>query len=134
MVCILATFAYGQYLGAGRVVFLYGQWRPERFRLHYIAQVWVGLPAFPALLHRFRHPDPAANRLGPQWWYMPPSGLEDYNELHKVLHRYFELGSMFTVIAGLLNVLAIYDAFGGPAYVPEKSKEESESDEKQKAA
>ena len=33
---------------------------------------------------------------------------------HHDLHFYFELGTIFTVIAGLLNVLAIYDAHSGP--------------------
>jgi hypothetical protein len=34
------------------------------------------------------------------------------------------LGTVFTMIAGLLNVLAIYDAWGGPAYAIEKKDEE----------
>ena len=27
---------------------------------------------------------------------------------------FFELGTVYTLIAGLLNILAIYDAWGGP--------------------
>jgi len=34
------------------------------------------------------------------------------------LNRYFELGTVYTMIAGLLNVLAIYDALGGPLVIP----------------
>jgi hypothetical protein len=30
----------------------------------------------------------------------------------------FELGTVFTVIAGLLNILAICDAYGGPLVIP----------------
>jgi hypothetical protein len=30
------------------------------------------------------------------------------------LNRRFDLGTVYTVIAGLLNILAIYDAFAGP--------------------
>jgi hypothetical protein len=48
MVCILATFFYGMHLGQGRVVFIYGDWKPERFRWPFLCQVWVGLPALPA--------------------------------------------------------------------------------------
>ena len=33
---------------------------------------------------------------------------------HLNLHSYFDLGTLFTMIAGLLNVLAIYDAYAGP--------------------
>jgi hypothetical protein len=40
------------------------------------------------------------------------------------LHRFFELGTVYTMIAGLLNVLAIYDAWGGPFWAePRKRKE-----------
>jgi len=41
------------------------------------------------------------------------TGLEN---AHGTLGKYFELGMMYTMIAGLLNVLAIWDAFEGPAY------------------
>jgi hypothetical protein len=30
----------------------------------------------------------------------------------------FELGSLFTAVAGLLNLLAIFDAFAGPMPLP----------------
>jgi hypothetical protein len=33
------------------------------------------------------------------------------------LGDYFEIGTVFTVIAGLLNILAIYDAYGGPLLI-----------------
>ncbi len=32
----------------------------------------------------------------------------------KKLNRQLDLGTVYTMIAGLLNVLAIYDAYGGP--------------------
>jgi hypothetical protein len=32
------------------------------------------------------------------------------------LSKLVEVGTIYTTIAGLLNVLAIYDAFEGPAY------------------
>lgn len=37
--------------------------------------------------------------------------LAKWNEDH---HAFFDLGTLFTVIAGLLNVLVIYDAYAGP--------------------
>jgi hypothetical protein len=39
------------------------------------------------------------------------------NGLHFRLGKLVEIGSMYTAVAGLLNVLAIYDAYEGPAYV-----------------
>jgi hypothetical protein len=79
-----------------------------------------------------------------QPWYMPPK-LEkvrqngeiseqstELNQLNYDLNRRFELGTVFTLIAGLLNVLVIYDAWSGPAYGATRKKEE-EKDEGPKA-
>jgi hypothetical protein len=46
------------------------------------------------------------------------------------LDERFELGTVFTVIAGLLNLLVIYDAYGGPLIIPppdDKSKSNNKS-------
>lgn len=135
MACILGTFFYGFFLGDGRVV--YAAWRPEPFRWPYVCQVAVGLPALPALVEAKRasadrqaffqnRKDPQRGPLfGKRRWYHPPNAAE-LNDLLKDLHRYFELGTVYTMIAGLLNVLAIYDAWGGPAYA-EKKKEDDPS-------
>jgi hypothetical protein len=40
---------------------------------------------------------------------------DELDLINKQLHRFFELGTVYTMIAGLLNILAIYDAWGGPA-------------------
>jgi hypothetical protein len=48
---------------------------------------------------------------------------------HHDLSSYFDLGTLFTVIAGLLNVLAIYDAYAGPVIV----SEDDETDEQASA-
>jgi hypothetical protein len=63
----------------------------------------------------------------PLWdWYEVPlqetrvnDAFGDQSELdraHFELGSRFELGVVFTMIAGLLNILAIYDALEGPAY------------------
>ncbi len=60
---------------------------------------------------------------------LPPPRSTDGGELgqwNKNLNRYFELGTVYTMIAGLLNILAIYDALAGPA----ESGEVVEEDEK----
>ena len=41
---------------------------------------------------------------------------DELSRLHRELHHYFELGTLYTVIAGLLNLLVIYDAVAGPAF------------------
>jgi MFS family permease len=46
----------------------------------------------------------------------------------------FEIGTLYTIVAGLLNVLAIYDAYAGPVLPSEeeKKKREGESSEEDK--
>ncbi|MDA0834609.1 MAG: hypothetical protein O3A29_15145 [Planctomycetota bacterium] len=45
-----------------------------------------------------------------------PLGKEDLEDLNGRLGKYYELALVYTWIAGLLNILAIWDAFEGPAY------------------
>ncbi len=50
----------------------------------------------------------------------------DLDRAHKELGGRFELGVVYTMIAGLLNILAIYDAYEGPAYETEEEEEETD--------
>ncbi len=122
MTCILATFFYGLFLGEGRVV--YASWRPGDKRLAYICQVGVGLPALPALVEAYR----ASHGKPPLLNIMVPPNDEQLAEYHKQLGRYFELGTVYTMIAGLLNVLAAYDAWGGPLRMEPHEKKSRDGD------
>lgn len=120
MVCILGTFFYGLYLGGSHVV--YAAWQPpELRRWHYISQIGVGLPALPALVQAQRM------RTGrqPLWggFMAPPRDIKDLEEWNYQLNSYYDLGTAYTMIAGLLNILVIYDAYAGPIIVlPRKKK------------
>lgn len=124
MVCILSTFFYGLFLSDGRAV--YASWTDWDRRLPYLCQIGVGLPAMPALVQTY------LVRSGKAPWaggiMAPPATMLQLNEWYRQLHRYFELGTVYTMIAGLLNVLAIYDAWGGPVQlaVRETKKREDE--------
>jgi hypothetical protein len=133
-VCIVGTFVYGLYLGDGRVV--YASWKPQDRRLHYLAQIGVGLPAMPALVqaYRVKHGKAPLPMFGVARFMAPPDVANgapnvptELDDLHKRLHRYFELGSVYTVVAGLLNVLAIYDAWAGPVRPPPAKKDDEET-------
>lgn len=52
------------------------------------------------------------------WWnaYAVPPDPATLQDLHRRLGKYYDLALAFTMIAGLLNVLAIWDALEGPAY------------------
>jgi hypothetical protein len=119
-VCILGTFFYGLYLGEGRVV--YASMRPEDRRWPYFCQVGAGLPALPAVVQTVR----VRRGQAPLWGGLmappqvgPRHQTDDLDRLHYDLHRYFELGTVYTMIAGLLNILAVFDAWGGPAWSEE---------------
>ncbi|HWB08720.1 MAG TPA: DUF6677 family protein [Pirellulales bacterium] len=135
-VCILGTFFYGLYLGEGRVV--YASMRDNDRRLPYLCQVGVGLPALPALIQAKRKVPfqvpifKDKDFMAPPKEVLPPGSMrtDDLDRLHKRLHRYWELGTVYTMIAGLLNILAIYDAWGGPAFsTPAKKDEDDKPDD-----
>jgi hypothetical protein len=146
-VCIMGIFCYGVYLGGSKDLgwgrSAYFSWRPGDKRLPYLCQIGAGLPAMPALVQAARMKSDKQ-----VWWggFMAPPRMSqrerlsepdpkdpnadqpNHHELHKALHRYLELGMAYTMIAGLLNVLAIYDAWGGPVFseMPKRKEEEEE--------
>ena len=141
-VCILTTWILGFALGGGHVV--YASRPTGDFRWHYFLQAGVGAAALPALIqgNRMNENDRLPNRrtiesYGPLWggFMAPPSRpvLEDQaDDVSAWYARHgagYEMGTWYTVIAGLLNILVIYDAYGGPLAVPisgrKKRKEES---------
>lgn len=114
--CILGLYFVGLALGEGKIVF----WRwtspfrdPENFRASYLCQFFVGLPALPGLIQgTLRH-------LGMEpilWGVLDAPPQNAINALHPKLGKLVEVGWVYTVVAGLLNILAIYDAYEGPAY------------------
>jgi hypothetical protein len=58
--------------------------------------------------------------------YVVPDGTDQNGHWHFIYGAYFDLGTVFTVIAGLLNVLAIWDAWGGPMVMHPKPKDEKD--------
>ena len=120
LVCILGTFLYGWEVGGRKVV--YAAWNPPTVRRYaYFCQMWVGGAAMPALAQA------AVTRNGgdPMWnnFMAPPERFLDKQDprndrtlagWHRELNSDFEIGTVYTMIAGLLNLLAIFDAAAGP--------------------
>src|SRR5947209_7462575 len=124
--CILSLYFLGFALGEGKIV--YWRWvnplnNPEKFCLHYVGQFFVGLPALPALIQgTLRYLD-----LGPIFWsFMAEPAQNAINGLHPRLSKLVEIGTIYTTVAGLLNVLAIYDAYEGPAYADQDEQAPAE--------
>ena len=139
-VCIMGTFVYGLYLGSGPEVgwgrVVYWAWQPSDKRLYYFCQVGVGLPAMPAIVQSIR----ARHGREPFGQFMAPPRIENdpnaapggitLSELNRQLGRYFELGTIYTAIAGLLNLLAVFDAWAGP-FVPHPEQEKVDKEGRQ---
>lgn len=150
-VCIMGTFLYGLYLGSGKEVgwgrVVYASWeKGGDKRLPYLCQLGMGLPAMPALVQASRAGNGNPPLLG--GFMAPPkpdpngparpqkktalAGQPTLDDLHRKLDHYFELGTTYTMIAGLLNILAIFDAWAGPVFVEaEKGKEKGKDEEEE---
>jgi hypothetical protein len=137
MVCILGTFFFGLVLGEGKTVYA-AQFRDQReaypgiqgmlSRWPIALQMGVGLPASPAVAQWLRG--------GPTMfggWMDSPENRDELNQWNKKLGTRYDLALLYTVIAGLLNWLAIYDAAAGPAFsepAEDKSKDGKSKDDK----
>jgi hypothetical protein len=116
MVCILGTYIFGFTIGGGHVV--YASWIKNDRRWQYGCQVGVGLPALPAIIQNRLERNPDAKPLG-NGIMAPPSGIDakrmDQLALWYAQHgTLFELGTLYTMVAGLLNIVVILDAYAGP--------------------
>jgi hypothetical protein len=161
-VCVLTLFYYGMYLGKWSNVYLpdlaeeNNPWNLPRTlanlynRPQFIAQFWVGIAAWPAVVQYATYdrdsetgplfgsyqripyesrsslkpgePDDPLSRRQARRNVKQSEALADWNgktlnELQNEGDKTWDLGWVLTVIAGALNVMVIYDALAGPAYV-----------------
>lgn len=61
-------------------------------------------------------------------WFEAPLSEDEEQDLHRELGKLHELALVFTWIAGLLNLLAIWDALEGPAYGYGLADDDNEQD------
>jgi hypothetical protein len=140
LVCLYGMFFTGMRLGDWKNVYIpdTGAGRGARFqfaydlwtRPQYAGQFWIGIAAWPAIWQYKGLPTPSAEK-SVFWHYFqhaPPERPEDkgykpyehwegksLTELQRDGDKTWDLGWVYTVIAGVLNLLVIYDAFAGPA-------------------
>ena len=115
---ILSLFLIGLAMGDWKIV--YWRWvnpmaNTEAFCFNYLGQFWAGLIALPALIQgtlQWQGHDPSF-----LWGYMAEPEPKAINGLYPTLGKFVEIGTPYTTVAGLLNILAMYDAFEGPAHV-----------------
>ncbi len=140
MVCILSTWMLGFALGGGHVV--YASWQPGDKRWHYLLQAGVGAAALPALVQSNRMQKFTDQRGATSPGYQPLWGgfmapphrpvIEDRTDevsaWFAIHGAGYEMGTWYTMIAGLLNILVIYDAYAGPLAVPISGKRKDPED------
>jgi hypothetical protein len=131
LVSLYGLFFCGMHLGSWKNVYLpdgprdtapailrnMGPWVVALWnRPQYLGQFWMGVVAWPALWHYNQHALPARD-LGKSWQDFEKAPDERLLcDLQANGDKTWDLGWVYTVIAGVLNVLVIYDAFAGPAF------------------
>ncbi|MEM6688788.1 MAG: DUF6677 family protein [Planctomycetota bacterium] len=129
MIAVMSAWITGFAVGGRNVV--YASRVPGDQRYHFLAQVAVGGPSLPAIV-QMRRMNQATDRgrTRPDYeplfngFMAPPNRPVVEKEVDEVSAWYavhgigYEMGTWYTVIAGLLNILVIYDAFGGPLATP----------------
>jgi hypothetical protein len=136
MASLLGLFHVGQAMAGWQAVFLPPVERPRNLqfdfhnlsavervsllptafynRLHFVGQMWIGLPALPAWLQYFDIPVPLSNRFPALRDYERTPDERSFNDFERVSDKTPSLGLIYTVIAGALNLLVIFDAVAGP--------------------
>ena len=139
-VALYTLFFYGMYLGHGMNVYLPDETKLPRIflvnrdnavfkggveltgtsaavghRIHFLGQFWIGIAAWPAIW-QYAHYEEGKEPTGifGSFQRMPPESL--VNQIQNEDDKKWDLGWVFTVIAGVLNIMVIYDALAGPAF------------------
>jgi hypothetical protein len=129
MVSLLGMFTLGQAMGNWQNVYIIkgppGAGAPGALRTlnvfggrwQYAGQFWIGAAAWPAIWQVFREPDPPG--VAPSFWreFQKEPDENKVNEFLVNSDKTPDLGWVYTVIAGMLNLLVMYDAYAGPMIV-----------------
>jgi hypothetical protein len=138
-VSLYVLFFYGMSMGKWKNVYLPTTnvknswimsvipWKPlgdVENRPHFAGQFWIGVAAWPAVIQYATYvkepneDDPKAQVKGHAilgtFQREPSEGI--LNDLQRNGDKRWDLGWVYTVVAGVLNILVIYDALAGPAF------------------
>jgi hypothetical protein len=96
-------------------------------RWHFAGQFWIGVAALPAVWQFYGMPMPSEETS--EFWhrFQRPQTFEDEQRNNQFLtnsDKSPDLGWVYTVVAGMLNILVIYDAVMGPAFLAAPRREE----------
>ena len=125
MVCLLSLFHAGQAMGNWQNVYVPTDENAPRGnplrniinqRWHFAGQVWIGVAAWPAIWQYYGGPVPSEETSRFLHRYQKQPTETELNDFFRSSDKTPDLGWIYTVIAGMLNILVIYDAYAGPAY------------------
>ena len=120
MVSLLGMFMLGQAMGQWKNVYLYpvpaGPIRSLMDRWHYGGQFWIGVAAWPALWQHFKMPMPAKESSPFLHEFQKAPEEREVNDFLRDSDKTPDLGWVYTVVAGMLNILVMYDAYAGPVF------------------
>ncbi len=123
--CIILTYLMGMILGGGKVV--YAKWDGEEKRWPFLCQIGAGAITFPAVIQAYRKTKRQEPILG---GFMAPPDARTLSNWNKDLAAGCDIGTLYTMVAGLMNFLVIFDAYLGPLPMPVDNKGKSrEKDE-----
>jgi len=137
---LYALFFYGMALGQWTNVYLPSTDRASSnvlsrvindlySRPHFAGQFFVGVAAWPAVYQYRQYDD--NKEVGPVFGrYQRAPREPEINRRQRDENKRWDLGWVYTVIAGVLNILVIYDALAGPAF-REVAAKEPKKDEKE---
>src|SRR4051812_15051167 len=136
-VCLYGLFFYGLWMGQMKNVWLPdakelpeasvpilgkldGMPKALYYRPQFLGQFWIGVAAWPAVV-QYELADPNGEQGKPKpapvvGHYMQAPPEAELNQLQRDGDKRWDLGWGYTVIAGVLNVLVVYDALAGPAF------------------
>jgi hypothetical protein len=136
LVCLLGMFMGGQWLGDWHNVYLPRSdpapddnavvkqspnlVRDLLARLHFGGQFWIGMAAWPAIWQYSNMPVPNKEKHPFLHNYQKTPDEHELNAYLVARDKTPDLAWVYTVVAGVLNILVIYDAFAGPAHANEE--------------
>jgi hypothetical protein len=85
------------------------------YRPQFMGQFWIGTAAWPAVVQYATYD--RTKDTGPIFGKFQRTPTEDeLNDIQRKASKRWDLGWVYTVIAGVLNLLVIYDAFAGAMF------------------
>lgn len=142
LLSLYTLFFYGMWMGqwsnvylpdssvANNYVFRFKPLGDVENRVQFAGQFWIGIAAWPAVIqYAASDPNQPNKELPILKSYQKAPSETRLNELQRNGDKRWDLGWVYTVIAGVLNILVIYDALAGPVHrdVPGKSDEKKEA-------